>query len=271
MLIIWLCDVYSYSKETTGLNHLMAQLAAQNQLSNIFHSSSASRPTASQEPAAAASFCVSTDSVDLQINNKLNHNIEQLTQRDSSYRNVYNDYDTIDYKLSASSAASPPDLPPRPSAAASEASSSVAADINYLQPSNSDYDLPATSERSSALSSHPAADSGYIHPSDPVGDVPCFYQIQPNSSPSDNGLYANCDWTASGNNNYNVIYYNHSRTLRRTIRTEQQTAMQDSACTIERKEPASTCRPDTGYKTSSRLPQCRNWINTHRNNKRTHN
>ena len=116
-------------------------------------------------PEAAASFSADTDSVDIQTGNKLNHKPEDIDNRqNNSSRNVGNVYDSIE------------DVPAP----------------TYQNLSASGSQATARDETTAAAASVGVeANNVYIPPDNSIKDVPCVYQIEPNTKPS--GVdYANC-------------------------------------------------------------------------------
>ena len=181
-----------------------AAKASANQLPTTYHNSSASSPSSqsTQLPEAAAAatvtYCAATDSVDINAN-------------DSS-KNVSNIYDTIDNNVPTTSqslpaSSRPTDLSPSSPEAAAEASSSVDPDSIYIHPpiNSSDYMLMTRSPTSSSPqpSSQPtpvppsapaaaAAASSSINENnvDSTNDVPCLYELELNTKPTD-GAFTN--------------------------------------------------------------------------------
>ena len=123
-------------------------------------------PSSPEAAAAAVSFSADTNSVDIQTGNKLNQKPEDIDNRqNNSDGNLGNIYDSIEdvpptyQNLSASgSQATPQDE----TTAAAAAAASVGVDANSVN----------------------------ISPDNSIKDVPCVYQIEPNTKPS-GGTYAN--------------------------------------------------------------------------------
>jgi len=173
--------------------------------------------------AAAASYSAVTDSVDVQTDNEINHNLISSINDG----NIYDSIDDVPTKYMNMSGSSPsprsttlPSATEAAAAATEPASYSIIADSVDIQTDNkmnsgindgnfydSIDDVPPAYQNLSASASQPTslaesppddaacfrvdANNTYIPPSNSINDVPCCYQIEPNTKLS-GGDYANC-------------------------------------------------------------------------------